>query len=266
VTVDLERTRSPEHGPATRISVVAWVEDRSRSAGYAQVTRQPGAWSLELVTDERQGSREIAGDLVGAALDAVREEGGGTVNLWVPRPRLEDDDLAAAVGLRCGRELFQMRRPLPVGEPFAIDVRPFRPGRDDDAWLRVNNRAFAEHPEQGAWDEAALRARVREPWFDPAGFLLHERDGRLAGFCWTKVHHQESPALGEIFVIAVDPDFHGLGLGRALTLAGLDHLARRGIAVGMLYVATTNAPALTLYERLGFSIDHVHRAYTADVA
>jgi len=250
-------------GP-TRISLVAWVDDRSRSAGYAVLKRQPSSWDLDLVTDERASGEGIGLELVLAALGAVRDAGGGTVNLWVARPSEADDRLASSAGLRAGRELFQMRRPLPVGEPWSVAVRPFRPGIDDAEWLAVNNRAFADHPEQGAWDEATLQARLAEPWFDARGFLLHERDGRLAAFCWTKVHTAPEE-LGEIFVIAVDPAFHRSGLGREMTLAGLDHLAQLGIAIGMLYVDTTNQQALALYDRLGFSIDHVHRAYTTEL-
>ncbi|MDQ1440129.1 MAG: mycothiol synthase [Acidimicrobiaceae bacterium] len=240
--------------------------------GYAQVTRGPTSWALEYVIDphHRVPGNTIGTDLVADALAIVASEGGGHVHVWVNKPRPEHDQIAAANGLTKGRDLYQMRRSLPVGVPYQLETRSFRPGLDDEAWLAVNNRAFDWHPEQGGWDEATLKAREVEPWFDPEGFLLHDEvvDGttRLAGFCWTRVHADHNPPLGEIYVVAVDPDMQGRGLGRKLVLAGLDHLSSLGLGVGMLYVDAANRPAVKLYIDLGFDIDHIDRAYVGDIS
>ena len=248
--------------------LVAWEPGHDHPVGYAQVTRGETSWALEFVVDPHHRDAEctIGADLVAAAVDVVRTEGGGRISLWVPKPSAATDGVAAGAGLRRSRDLYQMRRPLPADPPDGLSTRPFEPGRDEGAWLAVNNRAFAAHPDQGGWDLDTLKRREAEPWFDPAGFLLHEVDGRLAGFCWTKVHLDHDPALGEIYVIAVDPDFQGRGLGRSLVLAGLDWLARGGISTAMLYVDSDNKGAVRLYEDLGFTVDHVDRAYVADVA
>ena len=134
-------------------------------------------------------------------------------------------------------------------------------GHDEEAWLVQNNRAFAGHPEQGNWTLATLQSREAEPWFDPDGFRILEVDGRIAGSCWTKVHPTSEPRLGEIYVIGVDPEFHGRGWGRALTEDGFAWLASVGIPIGMLYVDAGNAAALALYTSMGMTTHHVDRAY-----
>ncbi|MEZ5379081.1 MAG: mycothiol synthase [Acidimicrobiales bacterium] len=159
------------------------------------------------------------------------------------------------------RALQQMRCPLPIdAEP--VPTRAFRPGDDDAALIEVNNRAFVDHPDQGGWTQDTLEQRMAAPWFDPDGVRMFERDGRLAGFCWTKIH--ERPPLGEIFAIGIDPDFHGQGLGVPMTAAGLRWLGDRGLTEGMLYVECDNAPAVRTYERLGFSTVRIDRAWRRD--
>jgi mycothiol synthase len=167
--------------------------------------------------------------------------------------------LAATHGFDRVRELWVMRRPasapLPdVVSPDGVTVRGYRPG-DDQQLLRVNAAAFADHPEQGAMDAANLGARMAEPWFDPAGLLVAEDgDGSMLGFHWTKQH---SPDLGEVYVVAIAPEAQGRGLGGVLTLAGLHHLAGRGVSEVLLYVESDNRPAIAVYSRLGF--DHEAR-------
>ena len=237
---------------------------------YAQVTRGTKSWAIDLVIDphHRYDALDIAPRLLGEAVDVIRAEGGGHVHYWVYEPTAAHTRIAAEVGLRTGRDLWQMRVPLPVDETTDLVTRPFEPGRDEGAWLEVNNAAFDWHPEQGSWTLDDLRDREQEPWFDPAGFLVHERDGRMAGFCWTKIHPEDpmsgQEALGEIYVIATHPDFHGLGLGRALCVAGLTHLSD-SVRIGMLYVDSDNEPAVGLYRKLGFEVHHTDRAFVGDL-
>ena len=156
---------------------------------------------------------------------------------------------------------FQIKR-LSPGYPISGDfrhlgLRAFVPGSADEAaWIAVNNRAFVGHPDQSGMTTDRLHDQLAEDWFDAEGFRLHERDGRLAAFCWTKRHPaiDGDPAMGEIYVVGVDPDAQGGGLGKALTLAGLQHLREQQVKEVMLYVESDNAPAVRVYTKLGFTL------------
>jgi len=237
-------------------------------SGYAQLLRRPGGSWLELAVLPGPGQPTAARALLGASVGYVRAHGGAPVHLWQHDPTPEEQATAVAAGFVPDRTLLQMRCALPVpaarrGRAAPLPLRPFRPGADEDAWLTTNNRAFADHPEQGAWTRQELEAREREPWFDPDGFLVLEVDGTVVASCWTKLHQGVEPE-GEIYVISVDPDHHGRGLGRALTLAGLDWIAGRGYRRGMLYVDAANASAVGLYRSLGFTVSRIDEALVAE--
>jgi mycothiol synthase len=170
--------------------------------------------------------------------------------------------LAAEYGFAPVRELWRMRLthvPQMAGGdlPQGVALRAFVPGQDEQAWLKANAAAFAHHPEQGAMTLADLQARMAEPWFDPAGFLLAVREdgGELLGFHWTKVHPRTGthPSIGEVYVVGVTPQAQGMGLGRALTVAGIKHLHAAGQSAVMLYVDADNEAAVALYRKLGFT-------------
>jgi mycothiol synthase len=184
-------------------------------------------------------------------------------------------ELLRSRGFERARVLLQMRMPLDGVEadprpalPDGVHVEPFRPGRDEDAWLRVNARAFAWHPEQGRMTRGDLELREAEPWFDPEGFLMawrgHPEDGgSLLGSHWTKTHPPgdvgDDP-VGEIYVLGIDPEAQGLRLGGALTDLGLAYLRRRGLGQVLLYVEEDNTAAVRLYEGRGF------RRFSVDVS
>lgn len=228
-------------------------------AGYARLDE--GA--AELVVHPAFRRRGLGA----ALLRRLEQLGGGRLSVWARGDLPGSAELAGSHGFTRARVLVQMRRDLagvdPDPQPRLPDdvvVRPFRPGRDEDAWLRVNARAFAWHPEQGRWTRVDLRLREAEGWFDPEGFLLAWRgdpdDGVLLGSHWTKVHPAgdvADEAVGEVYVLGVDPDAQGMHLGAALTDLGLAHLRRRGLRQVLLYMEESNTPAVRLYGARGFT-------------
>jgi mycothiol synthase len=222
------------------VHVLAHADDRL--VGYAQLDGT---------------SLELAGDAAAVTelLDTVEARGDADLRVWSHGRRSPVGAVLQARGYTRVRVLHQLRRslsePLPeIALTDGVIVRTFVPGRDEQAWLRVNAAAFAAHAEQGRWTLADLQAREAELWFDPAGFFLAERDGQLLGFHWTKVH---ADGTGEVYVLGVDPSAQGLKLGPALLVRGLAHLTGRGCGQALLYVDDDNAAAMRLYERLQFA-------------
>jgi mycothiol synthase len=224
--------------------------------------------SAELAVAPRARRQGVGSMLVTRAMDAYD---GRHFRLWAHGEDHGAHGLAASLGFTRARTLWQMRRSLfamlpAMRLPKDVHIRTFEHPADDEALLHVNARAFADHPDQGQWTLHDLHARLAEDWYDPAGFLLAVRDDDpriIAGFHWTKVHgvtrHEHGtpshthPAIGEVYVLGIDPDWWGSGLGRALTIAGLQHLRQRGLGQAMLYVEADNKPAIGLYESLGFT-------------
>ncbi|BCW07535.1 mycothiol synthase [Arthrobacter sp. NtRootA1] len=231
-------------------------------AGIAVVVEAPGPSGttgvLELAVHPAYRNQGVAGRLL-EALEGKRGFDG--LSAWSHGNHEAAAVLATRFGYGPVRELWKMRlmtstSALPdVGLPDGVSLRAFVPGQDEDAWLAANRAAFSHHPEQGSMTRADLEARKAEDWFDPAGFLLAVNDaGELLGFHWTKVHPRQGPhpAIGEVYVVGVTPEAQGLGLGKALTVAGIRHLQDKDLHAVMLYVDADNQAAVSLYQKLGF--------------
>jgi mycothiol synthase len=239
-------------------------------AGFALLSpARDGSTVLHVVVDPAMGTTRLESALIRRAVQEAPT--GFPLHLWLMQATSADDDRAGAEGFVPERDLLQMRVALPLPDDVLaatrpLATRPFGPGRDEGPWVETNNRAFAGHPEQGAWTVADLLERLAADWVELDGFLVaDDPDGPgLIGACWTKIHRDRTPPLGEIYVIDVDPRHHGQGWGRSLTVAGLVYLAATGITVGMLYTDESNMAAVALYRSLGFTVDHVDRSYRRD--
>ncbi len=258
--------RSLDGGPGVRHLLVHDAD--GRLVAYANVAGPGGPHAMVeafVVPGER-------GKGIGPALlQAAVREAGPHGRVWAHGDGSAARAVAERMDMDVRRELLQLARPLgtpplpPLTVPRGITLRTFRPG-DEAELLRVNNAAFSWHPEQGGWTEAEFAEHRAQPWFDPEGIFLAFADddpATLLGFHWTKVHPAAggAPAIGEVYVLGVDPAAQGRGLGSVLTLAGLHHLRGKGLGEVMLYVEGDNTAALSTYARLGFSRARADVAY-----
>ena len=252
----------PDASSGTWVHLLAHNADGTL-VGYAALDERAERRTAEFAAHPEHRRRGVGG----AMLAALLERAGGPLWLWAHGEHPAALRLAQRAGLVSRRALYQLRRsladPLPARPvPEGVTLRTFVPGADEAAVVRVNKRAFAWHPEQSRLDTRELALLETQPWFDPKGFLLAVDPGdRLLGFHWTKMHPD---GLGEVYVLAVDPDAQGSGLGGALTVAGLASLRERGAPEAMLYVDADNAAALATYRKLGFTHHHTDVEFLLD--
>lgn len=263
--LNLRDTRS------TRPPVVAMAGTSDAVVSVAIATPSNEGWTLEVISQHDHAfppTREVVNMVVRGILRELDSQRSLRVTWWARAHDPWVEHLASGLGFSEHRRLHQMRLALTdeVVLQFratAATTRSFKLHADEDAWLTVNNAAFASHEEQGGWSREQLTRRLEAPWFDAEDVRLHPVDGEINAFCWTKRHEADmhEPALGEIYAIAVEPSQAGKGLGKQMVMAGFSHLAGTGIDIGMLYVDADNHAAMALYESIGMEVHHTDRAY-----
>jgi mycothiol synthase len=252
---------SSEAEPSGVQAILAY--DGDRLAGYANMETFPIAsgcrLAAELVVHPDARRRGAASAMLREIVDQARAQRLDRVDVWAYHQLPGTAELAAKFGFEPARTLLEIRMRLPEEFPPAplppgVELRAFRPGADDAEWLALNRLVFASHPEQGAWDAADLAARLRQPWFDAHDFLVAAKEGRLVAYNWLKL--DQSARNGEIYVIGVHPEERRRHFGRSLTILGLEHMLGRDMQTASAYVDASNSGALTMYQALGFAVDH----------
>jgi len=240
------------------------IEENNEVIAYAHLdtTDLVAGPSVEVVVRPRHRGKGLGALILKEAIKIC----GDKTRIWsngdLPHARV----LAESNNFTKVRTVIQMSKDLSEVSPVFCDyqIRSFLPDLDNKNWLALNNLAFTNHPEQGNWSEADLLIRLNEDWFDKKGFFVAQDQTELIGFCWTKVHggqshahsiaeeHHDHAPFGEIYVTAVSDKYVGKGVGKALTITGLNYLKRQGLNGAILYVDEDNQIAFNLYKSLGF--------------
>jgi len=241
------------------------IEENYKVIAYAHLdaTDLVAGPSVEAVVHPNHRSKGLGSSILKEAIKVC----GDKTRIWSHGDLPAAKAIAASLNLERLWSNLLMNKPLGEIQPVAskYPIRTFIPDFDNQPFLSLNNKVFANYPDQGGWNEDNLKVRLNESWFDEKGFFIAEDKGELIGFCWTKIHgaHTHShtgenddhghDALGEIYVLAVNPDYKGQGVGRDLTITGLNYLKYQGLNNVMLYVGVENKPAFNLYKSLGFN-------------
>ncbi len=250
---------------------------------YLQLSYGYGQWYMAVILPEPSPKvRQLAKRLVEEGIGHIKSRGGGQVQLFSPMSSELIGEVAEEAGFEESFTLLSVKKELSAYFPQepppsqestkkdaeAVSVRGFRVGQDEQTWLELNRRAFAVHKEQGKWSLGDFLYRENLPWFDPDGLLILEIANKPAGFCWTKIV-QDRPLgpgnTGEIYILGLDSQYRGRGLGKALLIAGIRHLRDAKTTVCSLYTDSANVTAIRLYDSLGFVLDHSDKIYKSDI-
>ena len=218
----------------------------------------------------------------------------GVVDVWAHGDGSEAQRFVASLDARRTRELLKMSVSCPPGSPraqefasaadrvresfaannlqilnYAEATEKFGVDLVDEEWVRVNNEAFAWHPEQGGWSVDYLRIEKDTGWFDPAGVLMLwvvDEKPECMGFHWTKIpvsekNREVGKRIGEVYVVCLADAARGKKLGGPITLVGMQWLMQQGVGEIELYVEGDNAPAVSTYGKLGFCVVHTDVVY-----
>ncbi|AFK22021.1 ribosomal protein S18-alanine N-acetyltransferase [Pyrococcus sp. ST04] len=86
---------------------------------------------------------------------------------------------------------------------------------------------------------------------NPETFLVAEYNGQVIGYV---MGYLKPDMEGHIMSIAVHPDYRGNGIGKALMVAVINKLFKKGARWIGLEVRVSNERAINLYKKLGFKI------------
>jgi len=238
-------------------------EIAGKVVGYIDVRSELGIGRavLDCLVHPEHRRKGLATELFHYASRRARELGARAVHVNVAEDNAAAKGLLSKLAFRFVRRFLDLRLELSearllAGEQVALPCRHLQRG-EEDKLAQIQNRSFA-----GTWaynpnsaEEIAYRLGL--VGCSPEDVILILQGDKPIGYCWTATNPGESAdgtKKGRIYMLGVDPDYRGRGIGKRALLAGLAHLKSKGMEAAELTVDSENAAACALYESVGFKI------------
>ena len=254
-----ERLARPNYSPEQELFVIIMA---GSIIGYMDISPELsigrvilGGW---LHSEHRR--RGLATRLLDDAMHRARELGAKVVHVNIQEDNTVARTVLSKLGFKCVRRFLEFK--LDMAKPgwqeanqAAQECSHLRYG-EEEKLTQIQNCCFA-----GTWGYnpntvATITYRTHLSHFSPEDVILTYEGDKLVGYCWTEITRVKEAATGEqegrIYMLGVDPDYRGKGIGRRLLLTGLAHLRSKGLRMVGVTVDSDNQTACALYQSVGF--------------
>ena len=258
----IEGLGRPRHFPESDLFIAERAGD---AVGYVDVTPELdiGRVVLSFLVHPEHRGEVVAMKLIKRAINRAREMGAKRVHVNVPEGNEGVRKLLAKMRFRFIRRFLELTLDLSNGDVPNIDrisprCRYLKRG-EEDKLVQIQNRSFA-----GTWGFnpntlEEIVHRISLPGCSPEDIILACDGENIIGYCWTRIYagkyRRRTGNGGRIYMLGVNPDYRGKGIGKGVLLAGLSYLKSNGVGIVELTVDSENKAACALYRSAGFRIE-----------
>ncbi len=255
-----EHLGQPNYSPEQDLFIV---EIDGDIVGYMDIKPELtiGRVTLDCWVHPEHRRRGLATKLLGCAIRRARELGARVAHVNIMEDNAVAESVLSRLGFECVRRFLKLR--LDITDVRWSDINQAALGcrylqrGEEDKLTQIQNRAFA-----GTWgynpntvEEITYRTNLST--YSPEDIVLTCEGDKVIGYCWTGIACKggvPSERKGQIFMLGLDPDYRGKGMGKKILLAGLAHLKSRSLQVAELTVDSENKAACALYKSIGFKV------------
>ena len=255
-----ERLGRPNYAPEQDLFVVEIDED---IVGRMNVKPELGIGRviLDCWVQPEHRRRGLATRLLNYATNRAREMGAKVAHVNIREDNIVAQRVLPGLDFSLVRRFLKLRLDIAdvrcsnINQP-PLKCRYLRRG-EEDKLTQIQNRAFVSTWGFNPNTAEEITYRTNLSTYSPEDIvLICERD-KVIGYCWTGIiceGEAASERKGPIFMLGVDPDYRGKGIGKRVLLAGLARLKSKGLQVAELTVDSENKVACALYKSIGFKV------------